>query len=60
MIAEQASRVGMPYVDQRWLGGMLTNYKTIRQSIKRLMIWKLNPKMARLTCCPRRKHCRPA
>jgi small subunit ribosomal protein S2 len=36
-IAEQASRVGMPYVDQRWLGGMLTNYKTIRQSIKRLV-----------------------
>lgn len=35
-IAEQAARVGMPYVDQRWLGGMLTNYKTIRQSIKRL------------------------
>ena len=37
VIAEQASRVGMPYVDQRWLGGMLTNYKTIRQSIKRLI-----------------------
>ena len=36
VIAEQASRVGMPYVDQRWLGGMLTNYKTIRSSIKRL------------------------
>ena len=36
VIAEQATRVGMPYVDQRWLGGMLTNYKTIRQSIKRL------------------------
>jgi small subunit ribosomal protein S2 len=35
-IREQASRIGMPYVDQRWLGGMLTNYKTIRQSIKRL------------------------
>ncbi len=35
-IREQALRVGMPYVDQRWLGGMLTNYKTIRQSIKRL------------------------
>ncbi len=35
-IREQANRVGMPYVDQRWLGGMLTNYKTIRQSIKRL------------------------
>ena len=36
VIREQAVRVGMPYVDQRWLGGMLTNYKTIRQSIKRL------------------------
>jgi small subunit ribosomal protein S2 len=35
-IREQASRIGMPYVDQRWLGGMLTNYKTIRQSVKRL------------------------
>jgi small subunit ribosomal protein S2 len=37
VIAEQAARVSMPYVDQRWLGGMLTNYKTIRQSIKRLI-----------------------
>jgi small subunit ribosomal protein S2 len=36
VIKEQATRVGMPYVDQRWLGGMLTNYKTIRQSIRRL------------------------
>jgi small subunit ribosomal protein S2 len=35
-ISEQASRCGMPYVNHRWLGGMLTNYKTIRQSIKRL------------------------
>lgn len=34
-IAEQASRVGMPYVSHRWLGGMLTNYKTIRASIRR-------------------------
>lgn len=34
-IAEQAQRCGMPYVDHRWLGGMLTNWKTIRQSIKR-------------------------
>ncbi len=32
-----ANRCGMPYVSQRWLGGMLTNYKTIRQSVKRLM-----------------------
>ncbi|MBX3706559.1 MAG: 30S ribosomal protein S2 [Pseudomonadales bacterium] len=36
VVREQASRVGMPYVDQRWLGGMLTNYKTIRQSMRRL------------------------
>ncbi|HEU4619047.1 MAG TPA: 30S ribosomal protein S2 [Gammaproteobacteria bacterium] len=35
-IAEEAARCGMPYVSQRWLGGMLTNFKTIRQSIKRL------------------------
>lgn len=36
IIREQASRCGMPFVDHRWLGGMLTNWKTIRQSIKRL------------------------
>ncbi|MBN4075965.1 MAG: 30S ribosomal protein S2 [SAR86 cluster bacterium] len=36
IIKEEATRAGMPYVDQRWLGGMLTNYKTIRASIKRL------------------------
>ena len=36
IIAEEASRAGQPYVDHRWLGGMLTHYKTIRQSIKRL------------------------
>jgi small subunit ribosomal protein S2 len=35
-IKEQAARSGMPYVNHRWLGGMLTNYKTIRASIKRL------------------------
>ncbi|MBA3980145.1 MAG: 30S ribosomal protein S2 [Alcanivorax sp.] len=34
-VAEEATRCGMPYVDHRWLGGMLTNWKTIRQSIKR-------------------------
>ena len=36
IIKEQAQRAGMPYVSHRWLGGMLTNYKTIRASIKRL------------------------
>lgn len=35
-ITEHAKRAGMPYVNHRWLGGMLTNWKTIRQSIKRL------------------------
>ncbi|MCC5793005.1 MAG: 30S ribosomal protein S2 [Legionellaceae bacterium] len=35
-IKEHAQRCGMPYVDHRWLGGMLTNYKTVRQSIFRL------------------------
>lgn len=36
IVREQAARAGMPYVDHRWLGGMLTNWKTVRQSIKRL------------------------
>ena len=36
IVREQAERCGMPYVNHRWLGGMLTNYKTVRQSIKRL------------------------
>jgi small subunit ribosomal protein S2 len=36
VIAEEAARAGMPYVDQRWLGGMLTNFKTVKGSIKRL------------------------
>ncbi len=36
IVREEAQRCGSPYVDQRWLGGMLTNFKTIKQSIKRL------------------------
>ena len=36
IIKEEADRCGMPYVDHRWLGGMLTNFKTVKQSIKRL------------------------
>jgi small subunit ribosomal protein S2 len=35
-VQKEAARCNMPYVNQRWLGGMLTNFKTIRQSIKRL------------------------
>jgi small subunit ribosomal protein S2 len=36
IVSEEAQRAGMPYVDHRWLGGMLTNFKTVKQSIKRL------------------------
>jgi small subunit ribosomal protein S2 len=36
VIRDEARRCGMPFVDKRWLGGMLTNYKTIRQSIRTL------------------------
>ncbi len=36
VIKEQADACGMPYVNQRWLGGMLTNFQTVKQSIKRL------------------------
>ena len=36
IMAEEATRCASPYVDQRWLGGMLTNFKTIKQSLKRL------------------------
>jgi small subunit ribosomal protein S2 len=36
IIKQEANRVGQPFVNHRWLGGMLTNFKTIRQSIKRL------------------------
>jgi len=35
-IAEEATRCGMPYVDHRWLGGMMTNFRTVKQSIRRL------------------------
>ncbi|MEO8344707.1 MAG: 30S ribosomal protein S2 [Betaproteobacteria bacterium] len=36
IIADEAKRCGMPFVDHRWLGGMLTNFKTVKVSIKRL------------------------
>ena len=35
-VAEEATRCGMPYVNHRWLGGMMTNYATVRQSVRRL------------------------
>ena len=36
IVAQEALRAGMPFVDQRWLGGMLTNFKTVKTSLKRL------------------------
>ena len=36
VVAMEAQRAGMPYVDQRWLGGMLTNFKTVKGSLKKL------------------------
>ena len=36
VIATEAKRCGMPYVDQRWLGGMMTNFKTVKGALKRL------------------------
>jgi len=36
VIAQEAKRAGMPFVDQRWLGGMLTNFKTVKGSLKKL------------------------
>ena len=36
VIAMEAKRAGMPYVDQRWLGGMMTNFKTVKGSLKKL------------------------
>jgi small subunit ribosomal protein S2 len=36
LVAAEAQRAGMPFVDSRWLGGMLTNFKTVKSSIKRL------------------------
>ena len=40
-VASEAKRAGVPYVDQRWLGGMLTNFKTVKTSIKRLKEMKV-------------------
>ena len=41
LVAAEAQRAGVPYVDQRWLGGMLTNFKTVKTSIKRLKDMKV-------------------
>ena len=41
IVAAEAQRAGVPFVDQRWLGGMLTNFKTVKTSLKRLKDMKL-------------------
>ena len=41
IVASEAARAGVPFVDQRWLGGMLTNFKTVKTSIKRLKDMKI-------------------
>jgi small subunit ribosomal protein S2 len=48
IIAEEAQRAGMPFVDHRWLGGMLTNFKTVRRC----------PPTARSTGCRSARRCR--
>ena len=55
-IKEEASRVGMYYVNARWLGGMLTNFKTMRGRVDRLnQLQARCRRTAPSTCCPRRK-----
>ncbi len=49
IIKVEAERCGMPYVNHRWLGGMLTNYKTIRQSIRRLKDLEANSENGRFS-----------
>lgn len=56
-IREEAERCNQFYVNERWLGGMLTNFRTIQTRIARLRNWKLCLKMAPLNSIPRRKLC---
>ena len=52
---KQAERAGMPYVNHRWLGGMLTNLKTIGARLKSSKISKLRSRMVLLTALPRKR-----
>jgi small subunit ribosomal protein S2 len=45
---EEATRCGMPYISHRWLGGMLTNFKTVKQSVKRLKDMEANVRGRRM------------
>ena len=55
IISEEASRAGAAYVDQRWLGGMLTNFKTVKTSIKRLKDMELAVEAGDLERMPKKE-----
>jgi small subunit ribosomal protein S2 len=55
IIAEEAARAGAPFVDQRWLGGMLTNFKTVKTSIKRLKDMELAVEAGDLEKMPKKE-----
>lgn len=55
IIREEAVRAGCPYVDHRWLGGMLSNFKTVKQSIKRLRDMEAMMQDGSWRSSPRRK-----
>ena len=55
LIAEQAKACNMPYINRRWLGGMLTNYKTIRQSVKRLKDLEYELEHTELSQCTKKE-----
>ena len=54
-VAGEAQRAGVPYVDQRWLGGMLTNFKTVKTSIKRLKDMELAVEAGDLERMPKKE-----
>ena len=49
-VAEEATRAGMPYINQRWLGGLLTNWVTVQKSVKRLQELDEMAAMGATTC----------
>ena len=55
IVAREARRAGMPYVDERWLGGMLTNFKTVKTSIKRLKDMELAVEAGELERMPKKE-----
>src|SRR3982750_2090017 len=57
IVREEAQRAAAPYVDYRWLGGMLTNFKTVKQSIKRLKDMDAMIADGSLSACRRKSSC---